>query len=297
MLEILNLNVIIQLLINGILFGTMYGIAAIGLSLIFGTMRIMFLAQGSMIILFAYICYWLFTLLGLDPYISLFLIILIGLGLGAGVYHGLFRGAAAQEDKNISLLIAVGLMFLVENLMTVFWSADPRTISTGYTSYVFRFAGLGIPLTRLVGLIMAFLTTAGVILFLKKTFIGIAVRAAAEDMEAASLLGINPHRVNSVAFAIGTGLAGIAGVELATIYPFDPFFGFIFVLKAVISLAIGGIGSVLGALLGGIILGLLESLATFFIGGGWADAVSYGVFLMILMFKPEGLFVRSVKKA
>lgn len=297
MLEILNLNVIIQLLINGILFGTMYGIAAIGLSLIFGTMRIMFLAQGSMIILFAYICYWLFTLLGLDPYISLFLIILIGLGLGAGVYHGLFRGAAAQEDKNISLLIAVGLMFLIENLMTVFWSADPRTISTGYTSYVLRFAGLSIPLTRLIGLIMAVLTTAGVILFLKKTFIGIAVRAAAEDMEAASLMGINPHRVNSVAFAIGTGLAGIAGVELATIYPFDPFFGFIFVLKAVISLAIGGIGSVLGALLGGIILGLLESLATFFIGGGWADAVSYGVFLLILMFKPEGLFVRSIKKA
>jgi branched-chain amino acid transport system permease protein len=297
MLEILNLKLIIQLLINGILFGTMYGIAAIGLSLIFGTMRIMFLAQGSMIILFAYVCYWLFALLGLDPYISLIIIVLLGLGLGAGIYQGLFKGAAAQEDKNISLLIAVGLMFLVENLMTVFWTANPRSISTSYTSYVFRTMGIGIPFTRLMGFIMAALTTTGVVLFLKTTFIGIAVRAAAEDMEAATLLGINPHRVNSVTFAIGTGLAGIAGVELATIYPFDPFFGFIFVLKAMIALAIGGIGNVLGALLGGIILGLLESLATFFIGGGWSDAVSYGVFLFILMFKPEGLLVRSVKKA
>jgi len=297
MLEFLNLNLIIQLLINGILFGTMYGIAAIGLSLIFGTMRIMFLAQGSMIILFAYVCYWLFELLGLDPYISLILIVLIGLGLGTGIYQGLFKGAAAQEDKNISLLIAIGLMFLVDNLMTVFWTANPRSISTSYTSLVFRPMGIDIPFNRLVGFIMAVLATTGVVLFLKKTFIGIAVRAAAEDMEAATLLGISPHRVNSVAFAIGTGLAGIAGVELATIYPFDPFFGFIFVLKAMISLAIGGIGSVLGALLGGIILGLLESLSSFFIGGGWSDAVSYAVFLFILMFKPEGLLVRSVKKA
>lgn len=291
------MNLIIQLLVNGILFGAMYGVAAIGLSLIFGTMRIMFLAQGSMIILFAYVCYWLFTLLGLDPYISLFLIVSLGLVFGAGIYRGLFKEAAEREDKNISLLIAVGLMFLVENLMTVFWTADPRTISTGYTSLVFRPMGIGIPFTRLMGFIMAVLATTGVVLFLKKTFIGMAVRAAAEDMEAATLLGIDPHRVNSVAFAIGTGLAGVAGVELATVYPFDPFFGFIFVLKAMIALAIGGIGSVLGALLGGILLGLLENLSSFYIGGGWADAVSYGVFLFILMFRPEGLLVRSVKKA
>lgn len=297
MLENLNLNIIIQLLINGILFGTMYGIAAIGLSLIFGTMRIMFLAQGSMIILFAYICYWFFTLLGLDPYLSLILIVLIGLALGAGIYRGLFKEATALEDKNVSLLIAVGLMFLLENLMTVFWTADPRSINTNYTSYVFRTMGIDIPFNRLMGFIIALLATSGVVVFLKKTFIGIAVRAAAEDIEAVTLIGVNPHRVNSVAFALGTGLAGIAGVELATIYPFDPLFGFVFVLKAMIALAIGGIGNVFGALLGGIILGLLENSASFFAGGGWSDAISYGVFLLILMFKPEGLLVRSVKKA
>ena len=214
-------------------------------------------------------------------------------------YQLLFREAAANEDKNISLLLAIGLMFLVENLMTVFWTGNPRSINTEYATMVLRpFAfDLGFPLTRSIGLIMAVLSTVGVVLFLKKTYIGMAVRAASQNMVWATLMGVNPHFVNSVSFAIGIGLAGIAGVGLGTVYPFDPFYGFIFALKAVIALAIGGIGSVSGALLGGIFLGLIESLASFFLTGGWSDAISYAVFLLVLMFKPEGLFARTTKKA
>jgi branched-chain amino acid transport system permease protein len=297
MWQYVTFELIVQLLVNGILFGSMYGIAAIGLSLIFGTMRIIFLAQGTVIIFLAYICYWLFTLWGLDPYLSLIVVVPLSLLLGVGFYQILFKEAATMEDKNISLLIAIGLMFLVENLMTVFWTANPRSITTPYTSFVFHPFGIGVPLTRLVGLLLAVISTVGVVIFLKKTVIGMAVRAASEDVISATLMGISPHRVNSVAFAIGIGLAGIAGVGMGTIYPFDPFYGFIFALKAMIALAIGGIGSVFGALLGGILLGLIESLASFFMSGGWSDAISYGVFLVVLMFKPEGLFVRSVKKA
>ena len=297
MLGYITVELIVQLLVNGILFGTMYGIAAIGLSLIFGTMRIIFIAQGTMIILMAYLCYWLFTLLGMDPYLSLILVVPVSLLVGIGLYQLLFREAAALEDKNISLLIAIGLMFLVENLMTVVWTANPRSILTSYTSLAFRPMGINISFTRVIGLVMAVISTAGVVLFLKKTYIGMAVRAASEDIISATLVGISPHRVNTVAFAIGIGLAGVAGVGLATIYPFDPFYGFIFALKALISLAIGGIGSVFGALFGGILLGLLESMASFFFSGGWSDAISYAAFLIVLMFKPEGLFVRSVQKA
>jgi len=144
---------------------------------------------------------------------------------------------------------------------------------------------------------MALLSALGVFLFLKKTLIGKAVRAASEDMEATTLMGIGPHRVNMVAFAIGIGLAGIAGVGLATVYSFDPVYGLFFAIKALIALAFGGMGNVFGALLGGIILGLLESWASFFIGAGWADAVSYVVFLIVLMLRPEGLFVRSTQTA
>jgi branched-chain amino acid transport system permease protein len=297
MLAYLSVELIVQLLVNGILFGTLYGIAAIGLSLIFGTMRIIFLAQGTIIILCAYAGYWLFTLAGIDPYLSLIIVIPLSMVLGTLVYQALFREAAAMEDKNVSLLIAVGLMFLVENLMLVLWTANPRSVSTAYTELVLRPFGISIPFTRLVALCLAIISAGLVTLFLKKTLIGIAVRAASENMVWATLVGVNPHRVNSVAFAIGIGLAGVAGIGVVQILPFDPFFGFVFALKALISLALGGIGSVYGALLGGILLGLIESGASFFISGGWSDAIGFAVFLLVLMFRPEGLFVRSVKKA
>ena len=136
-----------------------------------------------------------------------------------------------------------------------------------------------------------------VVLFLRKTIVGKAVRAASEDMEAATLMGISPHRVNAIAFAIGISLAGAAGVAVATTFPFNPFAGFIFSLKALVALALGGIGNVTGALAGGILLGLIEAYVQFFISGGWTNAIAYGVFLLVLMFKPEGLFSRPYKKA
>jgi branched-chain amino acid transport system permease protein len=296
MLEYLTAGLLTQLLINGILFGTMYGLAGIGLSLIFGTMRIIFLSQGAIIVLMAYFCYWLFTLLHLDPYVSIVVLGPAALVLGAGLYQLLFRRAVRMEDKNISLLIAVGLMFLLENFMAVVWTPNPRSISTSYTSTSFAVGSLDISFTRLMGFVIAILSTVVVTLFLKRTLIGKAVRAASEDIEAARLVGISPHWVNTITFAIGIGLSGIAGIAISTTYPFDPYFGFVFSLKAMIALALGGLGSVYGALLGGIILGVLESWAAFFISGGWADAVSYAVFLLVLLFKPEGLFVRSVKK-
>ena len=296
MFDYLTFGLLAQLFINGILFGTMYGLAAIGLSLIFGTMHIIFLSQGAVIILMAYCCYWLFTLFNIDPYLSIPIIGLAAVILGAGIYQGLFRRAVKMEDKNITLLIAVGLMFLIENLMAVVWTPNPRSISTGYTSTSLPLFDLAISFTRLMGFVMAMISTAGVTLFLKRTLVGKAVRAASEDIEAARLVGISPHWVNTIAFAIGIGLCGIAGIALSTTYPFDPYFGFIFSLKAMIALALGGLGSVSGALLGGIILGMLESWSSFFISGGWADAVGYGVFLLVLLFKPEGLLVRSVKK-
>lgn len=297
MLDYLTPGLLMQLFINGILFGTTYGLAAIGLSLIFGTMRIIFLSQGAVIVFMAYLCYWLFTLLHIDPYVSTVILGPAALVLGAGLYQLLFRRAVRMEDKNISLLIAVGLMFLLENLMAVVWTPNPRSISTGYTSSSISIGSLDLSFTRLMGFAMAILATGAVSLFLKRTLVGKAVRAASEDIEAATLVGISPHWVNTAAFAIGIGLSGIAGISVSTTFPFDPYFGFVFSLKAMIALALGGLGSVSGALLGGIILGLLESWAAFFISGGWADAIGYAVFLLVLLFKPEGLLVRSVKKA
>ena len=290
-------DLIVQALVNGILFGTMYGTAAIGLSLIFGTMRIVFMAQGSMIIFFAYLCFWLFTLLGIDPYFGMIPVVLIASLIGVGFYHALFKKAAALQDKISSLLIAVAVMFVVENFMTVVWTPNPRAVVTTYGFYAVRLLGIHTTLTRLIALGIAILATTGLSLFLRKTLVGIAVRACSEDGEASSLIGISPNRVNAIAFAIGMGLAGVAGVNFATTYSFDPNYGFDVCIKALIALTLGGIGSVGGALAGGIIIGVVESVASFYVGMGWAQCILFVIFMATLTLKPYGLFGKVVQKA
>lgn len=290
-----SVGVFAQVLINGILFGTMYGIAALGLTLIFGTMQIIFIAQGTMIVLGAYTTYWIFELLGLDPYIAIVIIIPLAMAFGSGVYQVLFRKVAGRGEagKAASLLLAFGIMAFMENLMTVLWTPNTRAIRTAYTTLGFKLAGISFSFTRVMAFVLAVLATIGVTLFLKKTMLGKAVRAASENLQSATLVGITPHKVNNLTFALGIGLAGLAGITTATTYSFDPYFGFIFSLKAMIALALGGMGSIVGALMGGIILGVIESVGSYIWTSGWANVLSYAVFLAVLLFKPQGLFTRT----
>jgi branched-chain amino acid transport system permease protein len=275
----------------------MYGTAAIGLSLIFGTMRIVFFAQGSVIIFFSYLCFWAFSLLGIDPYLSMIPVFILALLLGAGFYYVLFKEAAALQDRISSLLIAVGLMFILENFMEVVWTPNPRSIVTSYGFSIITILGTNITLVRLIALLIAILATAGVFIFLRKTLIGTAVRATSEDVESSTLMGISPNRVNAVAFAIGIGLASIAGINFATTYSFDPKYGFDVVIKALFALTLGGIGNVVGALLGGIIIGVIESMASFYLGMGWAQGVLFVLFILALTLRPYGLFGGASQKA
>ncbi|MCK4782741.1 MAG: branched-chain amino acid ABC transporter permease [Desulfobacteraceae bacterium] len=286
-----SFNIFLQILINGILFGGMYGVAAIGLSLIFGSLQIIFIAQGTMMILAAYFTYWAFTLTSIDPFFCFLLILPIFLGIGWAFYVGLFHKVAAA-GKNPSLLLAFGLMILLENLMSVAFTPNTRAVTTSYAGLGLSVGDIRISFTRLVVFLISLAATGSVFLFMKKTMWGKAVRGASEDMKAASLLGISPRKVSSLTFAIGIALAGIAGVAMATTYPFDPYFGFIFSLKALIAVAFGGIGSVGGAMLGGVLLGVIESVSSYVISGGWAEAISYGAFLLVLMFRPQGMFGR-----
>lgn len=285
-------GILAQLLVSGILFGTMYGIGAIGLSLIYGTMRIIFLAQGAVIILAAYGSYWFFQSCHMDPYLSLVLVVPSALVLGIIVYQLLFRRLAGS-GSGPTLLVAFGLMVVLENLMSILFTADTVALQTSYVSYAYKIMGLKISFVRLMAFILALLCTAIVAFFLKKTLLGKAVRAASESIEHAMLVGIAPYQVNTITFALGIGLAGVAGVATATTYAFDPFSGYVFSLKAMIALALGGMGNVFGAFLGGVLLGVVEAYGSFFVASGWADAISYGVFLIVLMFRPEGLFNRG----
>lgn len=292
-----SIAVFFQVLINGILLGCMYGVAAIGLSLIFGCMQVLFIAQGAVMILAAYCIYWMVTLTPIDPFFGFVLILPVFLGLGWVMYKGLFQ-KVAKVGKNPSLLLAFGLMVLLERLMSLIWSPTTRTVTTRYSAMAFGLGDINISITRLIVAAVALIATGFVFLFLKKTMLGKAVRGASEDMGTAALLGISPGRVNAVTFAIGIALAGVAGVATCVTYSFDPYFGFLFSLKALIAVAFGGLGSVGGALMGGIMLGLLESLSSYVIGAGWADAVAYAAFLLVLIFRPEGLLGRwSLEKA
>jgi branched-chain amino acid transport system permease protein len=283
-----SFSIFLQMFLNGILLGCMYGVAAIGLSLIFGCMEIVFIAQGAVMILAAYCVYWIVVLSSIDPLFGFLLILPIFLAFGWAMYMGLFRWVA-KAGKNPSLLLAFGLMVLFENLMSVIWSPDVRTVKTWYSTATISFAEINLSVTRLIVAAVALIATGLVFLFLKKTMMGKAVRAASEDMHAASILGISPVGVSAVTFAMGIALAGVAGTAVCITYPFDPFFGLTFSLKALVAVAFGGLGSVAGALLGGVILGVLESLSSYMIGAGWADAVAYAAFLIVLIFRPEGI--------
>lgn len=288
----------IQVVINGLMLGSMYGIAAAGLSLIFGTMRIIYLAQGTMIVFFAFVTYWLFVKAGIDPYLCLLIVVPLAFLVGIGLFYGLFRKAAALEDKNVSLLIAVGLMYLIENAILKVWSANPRGLDIPYADATIVGWGLRVAPLRLALLGLAIISALVVYLFLKKTRVGTAVRAASEDMEATTLQGINSTWVCAVSFAVGIGLAGVAGVGMATVYSFDYQFGFTFAIKALIALSLGGIGNVFGAVAGGLILGVIENLTSYYVSISWIEAASYGVFILVLIFLPQGLFGRRgiVKK-
>lgn len=292
------MSVLTQVVINGILLGSMYGIAAIGLSLIFGTMRIVFLAQGTMIVFFAYVVYWSFVKAGIDPYLSLFTVVPLAFAIGLGLFYLLFRKAAALEDRNVSLLLAVGLMYLVENLILKVWSANPRGLNLSYGDAMIVVWGLRVAWLRLALVGLAVASAFVVWVFLTKTRVGTAVRAASEDMEATKIQGINPVWVSAVSFAIGIALAGVAGVGMATVYNFDYQWGFTFAIKALVALALGGIGNVYGALAGGLLLGIIENLCAYYVGIAWTEVASYGVFMLVLIFLPQGLFGRRglVKK-
>ena len=218
--------------------------------------------------------------------------------VGLGLFYSLFRKAVALEDRNVTLLIAVGLMYLVDNAMLKVWSATPRGVNISYSDAMIVAGGIRVPWLRLALVGLAFVSALVVFLFLKRTRMGTAVRAASEDIEATTIQGINAVWVCAISFAVGIGLAGVAGVGMATVFSFDYQFGFTWAIKALVALALGGIGNVFGALAGGLILGIIENLAAYYWGIAWIDVVSYGLFMLVLIFLPQGLFGRRalVKK-
>jgi len=282
-----------QQLVLGILIGGLYGLAAAGLSLVFGVMKALNVAHGELIMLGGYAAFWLFALGGVDPFVGLLAVIPGSLLAGAILYWGLFgfvvRLPEEARIKN-SLLVGFGLALALHALAVKLWTADERSITTPYTGTIFEIAGLTVPRVPLAGLAVSLLLIGAVHLLLTRWRWGQAIRATAEDWQAAILVGIDVRRAYLLAFALGTGLAGAAGSLVSVGYSVSPSIGLEWTLKALVVVVLAGLGSMPGTFLGGILLGTAEAVSTAFVGGPYREVVGLVIILAILVVRPQGLF-------
>jgi branched-chain amino acid transport system permease protein len=288
-------RILAQQLILGLMLGGLYGLAAAGLSLVFGVLKVLNVAHGELIMLGGYAGFFVVALLGLDPFASLLLVLPLSLLLGVVLYAVLFGFVVrAHEETRIknSLLIGFGLALALHALAVRLWTADERSIITPYGGTVLRVGGLSIPLMRLLILALAFALIGALHLLLTRWRWGKAIRATAEDWEAALLSGIDVRRAYLLAFALGTALAGAAGTLVAIGYSVSPSIGLEWTLKALIVVVLAGLGSMIGTFVGGLVLGAAEALSAYAFGGPYREVVGLVIFVVVLVARPRGLFGR-----
>jgi branched-chain amino acid transport system permease protein len=290
------MTVILQQLLLGLLLGGLYGLAAAGLSLIFGVLRVLNVAHGELIMLGGYAAFWLVAGWRLDPFAALLVAVPAMAAFGILLYQVLFAFVVRQDEdvriKN-SLLVGFGLALMLHALAVRLWTADERSIPTPYGGPTLVAAGLVIPLVRLAGLGVALALIGLTHLFLSRARWGHAIRAAAEDREAALLQGIDVGRAYLLAFAVGTGLSGAAGSLVAVGYSISPAIGLEWTFKALIVVVLAGLGSLFGTFVGGIVLGVAEAAGALTLGGPYREIVGLALFFCVLIARPQGLFSRA----
>ncbi len=292
-------TILLQSLTSGVLVGAVYGLAALGLSLAFGVLKILNVAQGELVMLGGYATFYIFTLLGLDPFVSLAAVFAILVIFGLALHGLLFSRVIKLDEENRiknSLLIGFGLTLILQTAATKLFTADDRTISLDYSTFAWTIAGIRFPAVKVAGLVVAIIAVILLEFFLNRTYWGKALRATAEDWSIAALSGIDVQRIYLVAFAISAGLAGITGVLIAVQFSISPTIGLEWTLKALIVVVLAGLGSIRGTLFGGILLGLAEAVSSVALGGQYREIVGLFIFLIFLSFRPQGLFGGSRAK-
>ena len=287
------IETVAQNLVFGILLGALYGLAAVGIAMVFGVTKFLNVAHGELLMFGGYACFWMFSLFKLDPFLSLPLTIVFLVLIGVVLYKVLFVRMVKlpTEDKiKNTMLIGFGLTLILQNIALSLWTADDRGITTSYSMAAFTLFGVRFPYIRLAGLVISLVCLFALHQFLHKTYTGKAIRATVQDWEAASLVGIDIQKVYLLSFLIGTALAGVAGALVSVSFSVDPSMGMHWTLKSLIVMVLGGLGSFIGTFFGGILLGATESATGFFISGNYRQVVGLVLFLLILIFRPQGLF-------
>jgi branched-chain amino acid transport system permease protein len=286
------MTVLLQSILSGLLIGGIYALIGTGLTLIFGVMRVINFAQGDLVMVGMYLTFFLFKGLGLDPFVSVLLVMPALFVLGAVLQRTLINRALNALPQN-QILLTIGIGLVLSNTAMLLFTSDYKILSTSYSSSSFAIGQvhLSTPLVYCFAITLAI--TGGLYWFLARTETGCAIRATAQDREAAQLMGIDVRRMGYVAFGLGAALAGAAGALVAPTYYIYPQVGGAFTLKAFVVVVLGGMGSVVGAMLGGLLIGTAESLSAAYIGSGTKELCVYVIFLLVLLFKPSGLLGKS----
>lgn len=292
----LSSQAVVQSLLSGALVGALYGLAALGLSLVFGVLKVLNVAHGELLMLGGYAAFWIFNLLGIDPYLSLVVVVPLLFLIGIGLHFGLFRHVVQFDEEHRiknSLLIGFGLTLIIQTLAIRFFLADERGIATSYSTDAWAIVGLRIPVVRFSSLVIGILAVIALQIFLNRTYWGKAIRATAEDWRTAALTGINIHLIYLVTFAIGSALAGLAGMLVTLQFSVSPNIGLGWTLKALIVVVLAGLGSMPGTFIAGILLGFAEAVSSLVVGPQYRELVGLVIFLVILSVRPQGLFGES----
>jgi branched-chain amino acid transport system permease protein len=283
------LTTIAQAMVNGVLIGGIYALVSIGVTLIFGVVKIVNFAQGEFVMIGMYASYYLAASFGVDPLVSLFITMPVLFTVGVLLQHFLIRRVLALGDMP-QIFLTFALSLLLVNVALLLFTANYRTVQTPYSETAIPLGAVYLPTAKLVAFAVAMVLSALLWVFLHATDLGKAMRAAAQNRDVAMLMGINPDRVFSVAVGVALALAGAAGSLLMPFYPAYPMVGQVFVLMAFVAVVLGTLGNVTGALIASLMMGIAESLGIQFVG---ADSGLIVVFLMLLLtlaLRPNGLF-------
>lgn len=279
---------LLQTLVLGLLLGGVYAVAANGLSLIFGVMRVINIAHGSFLILGAFITYWLWDLFGIDPLLGALVTTAIVFVIGWAVY-GLAVAPIRTAPMAATVLLTFGLALMVEGVMGEVWGNNSTAIRPSYADESFIIGGLFLPKAQVYGGVIAVAVLLLLWLVLTKTWLGRAIRASATNPASAELVGIKVASVAALVFAVGISAAGIAGAITGVLYPFVPGSHYQWIARLLAIVVLGGLGSLTGAVLGALIFGVAETLTAAYGSPAWATAVPYAILFAVLLIRPQGL--------
>lgn len=283
------MSLLLPSIINGLTTGAIYALVALGLTLIYGVLHIINFAHGSLLMLALYAAFFAKTLLGLDPYAALPVLLLGFFALGYALQRWVIDWASHGRDQNI-LLVTLGLALVIDNLALFFWTSTTRTIDVPYAFEVVDLGVALVPLPRAIAFVGA-LVLAGLLWALVGwTDLGKAIRAVAREKEGARLVGIRVEHIYAMSFGIGTACVAAAACLLLPTFYVTPQVGYAFVLVAFTTVVLGGMGSFLGALVGGLLLGVVEALCGLFLGESLGQIGIFALFILVLLLRPTGLF-------